>query len=57
MAQVACTKGYLHGIGKARVARALARKRFLENIQHRRAAYEVAGTLDRARKRILESLR
>jgi broad-specificity NMP kinase len=55
MAQVAWTAGYLHGVGKATIARALARKRALENIQYRRAAHEVARALDRNRKRILDS--
>jgi hypothetical protein len=57
MAQRAWTEGYLYGVGKAKVARALARKRSLENIQYRRAALDVARALDRNRKRILENIR
>jgi hypothetical protein len=57
MARDARTQGYLYGVGKAKVARALARKRSLENIQYRRAAHDVARALDRTRKRILENIR
>jgi hypothetical protein len=55
MAQVAWTKGYLYGTGKAKVARALARQRILESIRDRQAAHDVARALDRNRKRILEN--
>jgi hypothetical protein len=54
MAQVALAEGYLYGL-KPDVARALARKRTLENIRYRRAAQDVARALDRDRKRILET--
>jgi hypothetical protein len=57
MAQLAWTEGYLYGVGNANIARALARKRSLENIQYRRAAHDVARALDRNRKRILENIR
>jgi hypothetical protein len=57
MAKAALTKGYLYGIGKPKVARALARKRSLEKIRYRRAAHDVARALDRNRKRILENIR
>jgi hypothetical protein len=58
MARDAWIKGYLDGMGKAEVARVLARKRRLENIQHRRAAHDdVARALDRNRKRILDNIR
>jgi hypothetical protein len=57
MARVAWTKGYLYGTGKAKVARALARQRSLETIQHRRAVQDIARALDRNRKRILEHSR
>jgi adenylylsulfate kinase-like enzyme len=57
MARVAWIEGYLSGMGKAKVARALARKRSLENIQHRRAAHDVARALDRNRKRVLDNMR
>jgi hypothetical protein len=57
MAQVALTAGYLYGIGKAKVARALARKRILEHIKHRQTAHVVARALERNRKRILENIR
>jgi hypothetical protein len=56
MAEVAWTKGYLYGIGKPNIARALARKRSLEKIRHRRAALDVDRAL-RNRKRILENIR
>jgi hypothetical protein len=56
MARVAWTAGYLYGSGKATIARALARKRTMENIQHRRAAHDVARALDRQRKRFLENI-
>ena len=45
MEQVAWTKGYLYGVGKPNIARALARRRSMENIRHRRAALEVARAL------------
>jgi hypothetical protein len=57
MAQVAWTEGYLHGVGKAKVARVLARKRSLENIQSRRAAHHVVRVLDRNRRQIMERIR
>jgi hypothetical protein len=57
LAQAARTKGYLYGIGKPNVARALARKRTLEKIRNRRAAQDVAGALDRNRTRSLKSIR
>jgi hypothetical protein len=57
MTRIAWTKGYLYGTGKSNVARALARKRSLENVRYRRAAHNVARALDRNRKRILESIR
>jgi hypothetical protein len=57
MARIAWTKGYLYGTGKSNLARALARKRSLENVRYRRAAHNVARALDRNRKRILESIR
>jgi hypothetical protein len=57
MAQVAWTEGYLHGVGKAKIPRARARKRSLENIQYRRAAQDVARALDRNRKQIMERIR
>jgi hypothetical protein len=58
-ARVARIEGYLYGLGRANVARALARKRSLENIKYRRAAHaqDVARVLDRNRKRILENVR
>jgi hypothetical protein len=56
MAQLAWTAGYLYGTGKAEIARALARKRTMENVQHRRAAHDVARALDRHRKRFLENI-
>jgi hypothetical protein len=56
MAEVAWTKGYLYGLGKPKIARALARKRSLEKIRNRRAALDVARAL-RNRKRILENIR
>jgi hypothetical protein len=56
MAEVAWTKGYLYGIGKPNVARALARKRSLEKIRHRRAALAYARAL-RNGKRIPENIR
>jgi hypothetical protein len=56
MAQVAWTAGYLYGTGNAKIARALARKRTTENVQHRRAAHEVGRALDRQRKRFLENI-
>jgi hypothetical protein len=57
LAQASWTEGYLHGIGKPNVARALARKRTLEKIRNRRAAQNVARALDRNRKRSLKSIR
>jgi hypothetical protein len=59
MAQVAWTKGYLHGIGKPTIARAVARKRSLEKIRYRRAAlaaHKVGRGLDRNRKQILKDI-
>jgi hypothetical protein len=59
MAQVAWTKGYLHGVGKPNIARAFARKRSLENIRQRRAAltaHKVGRALDRNRKQILKGI-
>jgi hypothetical protein len=56
-ARVAWIEGYLYGMGKANIARALARKRSLENIKYRRAAQDVARVRDRNRKRILENIR
>jgi hypothetical protein len=44
-AQVAWTKGYLYGIGKPNIARALARERTKQKVRHRRAALEVARAL------------
>ena len=57
LAQAAWTEGYLYGIGKPNVARALARKRTLEKIRNRRAAQNVARALDRNRTRSLKSVR
>jgi hypothetical protein len=57
MARVAWAKGYLYGIGTPQIARALAGKRALEKIRHRRAAQQVTRALDRNRKRILENIR
>jgi hypothetical protein len=57
LAQAAWTKGYLYGIGKPNVARALARKRTLEEIRNRRSTQEVARALDRNRTRSLKSIR
>jgi hypothetical protein len=45
MAQVAWIEGYLYGFVRPNVARALARKRSIEKIRHRRAAPEVARAL------------
>jgi hypothetical protein len=45
MAQDAWTKGYLFGVGKPNIARALARTRSLEDIRRRRAAQDVARAL------------
>jgi hypothetical protein len=45
MAQAAWTKGYLYGIGKPNIARALARNASLEKIRNRRAAQNVARAL------------
>jgi hypothetical protein len=56
MAQVAWTKGYLYGLGKPNIARALAGKRSREKIRYRRAALDIARAL-RKRKRILENIR
>jgi hypothetical protein len=56
MARAACTKGYLYGIGKPNIARALARNVSLENIQYRRAAQDVARALDRRRTQILKDI-
>jgi hypothetical protein len=41
-AEIAVIEGYLYGVGRPTVARALARKRSMEKIRHRRAALEVA---------------
>ena len=49
-ARVAWTEGYLYAV-KAKLARALARKRILEDLKYRRAAHDVARALDRNRKR------
>ena len=57
MARLAWTEGYLYGIGKTTVARALARRRTFETIAYRRASHEVVRALDRLRKRILENIR
>jgi hypothetical protein len=57
MAQVAWTKGYLYGVGKAKLARVLARKRSSENIEYRRAAHDIARALDRNRRQIMERIR
>jgi hypothetical protein len=56
MAQAAWTAGYLAGVGKAKVARALARQRLMESVQHRRDMHDVARALDRHRKRFLEKI-
>jgi hypothetical protein len=56
MAQAARTKGYLYGIGKPNIARALARNVSLENIRYRRAAQQVARALDRNRAQILKDI-
>jgi hypothetical protein len=56
MAQAAWTKGYLYGIGKPNIARALARNVTLENIRYRRAAQAVTRALDRNRTRILKDI-
>jgi hypothetical protein len=45
MAQAAWTQGYLYGIGKPNIARALARKRTKQRIRQRRAELEVARAL------------
>jgi hypothetical protein len=57
LAQAAWTEGYLYGIGKPKIARALARKRTLEKIRNRRAAQNLARALDRNRRRSLKSIR
>ena len=57
LARAAWTQGYLYGIGKPNVARALARKRTMEKIRNRRAAQDVARALDRSRMRSLKSIR
>jgi hypothetical protein len=57
MAHIAWTAGYLYGMGKAQIAHALARKRIMDNVRRRRAAHDVAGALDRHRKRFLENAR
>ena len=56
MAKAARTKGYLYGIGKPNIARALAGKRTSEKVRDRRAALDFARAL-RNRKRILENIR
>jgi hypothetical protein len=43
--RAAWTQGYLHGIGKPSIARALARKRTNQKIRPRRAELEVARAL------------
>jgi hypothetical protein len=45
--RAAWTKGYLHGLGKPKIALALARKRSLEKIRDRRTAQNVARALGR----------
>jgi hypothetical protein len=45
MAEVAWTRGYRYGVGKPNIARALARRRSMENIRHRRVELEVARAL------------
>jgi hypothetical protein len=57
LAQDAWIKGYLYGIGKPKIARALARKRTMEKIRNRRAEQDLARALDRNRKRSLKSIR
>lgn len=57
MARSAWTAGYIYGMGKPNIARALGRKRTLDNIRDRRAAQDVARLLDRNRRRILENIR
>jgi hypothetical protein len=54
--QAAWIKGYLYGIGKPNIARALARNVSLENIRYRRAAQAVARALDRNRTQILKDI-
>ena len=57
MAQVAWSRGYLHGIGKPNIARAFARQRSLENIRYRRAALaaqKLVRALDRIRRQIFQ---
>jgi hypothetical protein len=55
-AQAAWTKGYLYGIGKPNIARALARNGSLKNIRHRRAAQDLARALHRNRTQILKDI-
>ena len=57
MAQIAWAKGYLYGVGKAKIVRVLARKRSSENIQYRRAAQGIGRALDRNRRQIIERIR
>ena len=45
IAKVAWTHGYLYGVGKPNIARALARKRSMQKIRDRRAALDVARAL------------
>jgi hypothetical protein len=54
IAQVAWAQGYLYGIGRPNIARALARKRSMEAIRQRRTALDDARAL-RNLKRILTS--
>ena len=57
MAQVAWSRGYLHGIGKPNIERAFARQRSLENIRYRRvalAAQKLVRALDRIRRQIFQ---
>jgi hypothetical protein len=59
LADVAWAKGYLYGVGKPNIARALARKRSLEKIRYRRAAqaaHNIARALDRNRKQTLKGI-
>ena len=55
IAPVAWIEGYLYGVGRPNVARALARKRSTDKIRHRRAALDLGRAL--RRKRILEKMR
>jgi hypothetical protein len=49
-------KGYLYGMGKPNIARALARNRTSEKVVYRRAALEFARAL-RNQKRVFENIR